>query len=97
MAQDPYFSGSKGCRGKVVGMKCHGQDNMAGKQQSQDSNPSPHTAGFCSFCCADGSHGNPIKLPKQWCAGGKENQDGKGGRQLPQPSPVSPVPCGPEQ
>lgn len=47
-AQDPYFSGSNVCGGKVVGMKYQAQDHMAGKQQSQDSNPSLQIVVFFS-------------------------------------------------
>lgn len=38
------------------------------------------------FHCAGCSHGNPIKLPKQWWAGGKENQDQERRAPTPQPS-----------
>lgn len=50
--QEPYFSGSRGCEGNVVGLKYHSQDNMARKQQSRDSNPRLVLRLLCSFCCA---------------------------------------------
>ena len=84
--QEPYFSGSRGCEGNVVGLKYHSQDNMARKQQSRDSNPRLVLRLLCSFCCADCFHGNAMKLPKQQWAEKKGNQDGKCGCQLPQPS-----------